>query len=603
MGRLIAREARTMICGRSRDERGRVLAAAGRQRLAGARARSALVAAMAALVLVPASAAATVGVAGVSWGSNGHFELGAGYHNAQEYEPVTIVGLSEIKQLVAAGQSSYALLSNGTVRSWGNNEKEELGDNLGALGAEDERLREPEPNLATVMEQKHGTSEVHELTGVTAIAATYGAYTHAMAIVNGTGREGEVVTWGAGEYGEGGHGESGFEKAESSTPRDRAQVVGNMVEGTFVPLKHIVGIGTASNSDFAIQEESGKTKLWAWGENAYGKLGIGTTSGPTKCEFEEGKFKESCAIEPVQVDLPEGVNVKQVNGGKDAAYALLSNGEVMGWGADAHGQLGNGETETTAVPVYVCAVGATVPCGSSTYLKGITAIAAAPTFALALTEGGEVVGWGGNQSGNLTGTSSEECSMSEKTCQKIPKKLTGLEKVSQITTGGGYGLALSEGKVYGWGNSEEGHLGIGTKEGPETCGEASCSRSPVKIEGLPPVAEIVAGSAEKSEGHALAALESGSGPAEHMSLTPEVDALKVTWTVSAEEFHIDYRLKVKPEGEEIRFSSPKKTCSAEAPCTETITGLEAGKEYEVHLNTFNSKKLSREYVAWGTPEA
>jgi alpha-tubulin suppressor-like RCC1 family protein len=40
--------------------------------------------------------------------------------------------------------------------------------------------------------------------------------------------------------------------------------------------------------------------------------------------------------------------------------ALLHNGKVMTWGASDEGQLGNGHTSGSGVPVEVCAVGQTV---------------------------------------------------------------------------------------------------------------------------------------------------------------------------------------------------------------------------------------------------
>lgn len=533
-----------------------------------------------------ASARAAGYPAAVGWGANMTYELGAGYHNPFERSPVSVVGLTNITAMVAAGQSSYALLANGTVRSWGANTKEELGDGAGARGtsaSSREGSQVPVPVLAA-----SPGKEPRELTGVTAIAASYGDGTHALALVNTKEHPGEVFTWGAGEYGELGDGESGFEPENSPRPRDLATAV--------TGLKHVVAIAAGGNSDFAVKEEAGATTLWAWGQNSNGKLGNGETAGPTTCSGEAGE--QSCATTPVQVQLPPGVKVQAVTAGAQSAYALLSNGRVLAWGSSAHGQLGNGTTSKTDVPVYVCAVHSSAPCGGGSVLQGITAISAGPKFALALTQGGTVVGWGADADGNLTGSGSEECSGEFTTCQKVPMQAAGLEKVTAIAAGQGFGLALSGGTVYAFGEAEGGHLGDGLAEGPETClGEVSCSRVPLAIQALPAVGGIAAGGGEGGEAHAFAYLVSGSGPPPLLSVTSLGSGAKATWTLPAEEYRLAYRLKEPGEEAEAWtfVASFKETCSATKPCSHVIGSLSPGR-YQVKLNTFDFVEGKRKLI-------
>ena len=42
-----------------------------------------------------------------------------------------------------------------------------------------------------------------------------------------------------------------------------------------------------------------------------------------------------------------------MSGGGEGAYVLLSTGEVLAWGNNGHGQLGNGTTNATSVPTAV----------------------------------------------------------------------------------------------------------------------------------------------------------------------------------------------------------------------------------------------------------
>ena len=90
------------------------------------------------------------------------------------------------------------------------------------------------------------------------------------------------------------------------------------------------------------------------------------------------------------------VKVRAISSGFEYSLALLSNSTVVAWGANQFGQLGNGTTVDTNRPFGVCAVGVkSCPPGSpsSSFLHGVTAIAAGAFFNLALV-GGKVMVWG-----------------------------------------------------------------------------------------------------------------------------------------------------------------------------------------------------------------
>ena len=74
------------------------------------------------------------------------------------------------------------------------------------------------------------------------------------------------------------------------------------------------------------------------GANADGQLGDGTTTD---------------AGTPVKVRLPAGTRAASVRVGCDHTLALTSTGQVLAWGTNGDGQLGNGTTTSSGSPVRV----------------------------------------------------------------------------------------------------------------------------------------------------------------------------------------------------------------------------------------------------------
>jgi alpha-tubulin suppressor-like RCC1 family protein len=222
----------------------------------------------------------------------------------------------------------------------------------------------------------------------------------------------------------------------------------------------------------------------AWGDNTYGQLGNGETGGGQGA--------------PVAVKELGGA-IALAAGGAGHSLALLSNGTVVAWGRNTRGQLGNGTTSNTDVPVPVCTLGATAPCSeASQQLKGVIAIAAGYEDSLALLSNGTVVAWGDNEVGELgTGATTD-------TAVPVPVCAPGetfpcakdLEGVAAIAAGQEHSLALlSNGKVMAWGLNSAGELGNGS--------EANSS-VPVAVSALTGVTAVSAG-----ENFSLAVLAGG----------------------------------------------------------------------------------------------
>lgn len=125
-----------------------------------------------------------------------------------------------------------------------------------------------------------------------------------------------------------------------------------------------------------------------WGHNIDGELGTGETC-PSVC-----KKNEADTVLGGETGSKFLENVVAIATGQMHAYALLESGEVVAWGNNTYGQLGDGSTESTNVPIYVKA-------NASERLSGIQKIAAGGNHGYALTQDGHVYAWGDNQANQL----------------------------------------------------------------------------------------------------------------------------------------------------------------------------------------------------------
>lgn len=143
-----------------------------------------------------------------------------------------------------------------------------------------------------------------------------------------------------------------------------------------VTVTQAVGVSAAAAQSRPSPSAAAADTALSWGDNASGQLGDGTTiDSPT----------------PVVVSLPTGVTATAVAGGATHSLAVTSAGTVLAWGANAVGQLGDGTTTPSRTPVNV-----SLPSGAT-----VTAVAGGDAHSLALTSAGDVLAWGSNSSGQL----------------------------------------------------------------------------------------------------------------------------------------------------------------------------------------------------------
>jgi len=170
-------------------------------------------------------------------------------------------------------------------------------------------------------------------------------------------------------------------------------------------------------------------------------------------ELGNGNTKSS--VVPVKVSSIS--NAESVASGATHVCALVHNGGAWCWGENNWGQLGNGTTSNSSVPVSVTGLP-----------SNMAQVAAADDHTCALLKNQTVKCWGLNNVGQLgDGTTSNRIT---------PVAVAGLTGVVQIALGDGYTCALLDfGGVQCWGNNAFGELGNGT---------TTNSTSPVQVSGL-----------------------------------------------------------------------------------------------------------------------
>ncbi len=265
------------------------------------------------------------------------------------------VGGQPVQAIADGGLHSCALLSEGQIECWGDNSNGELGN---GTSSGPDFCRFP-----------CSTTPVAVLRISSAIRITASAF-HSCALLSG----GQVECWGGNSFGELGNG--------TTTSSDVPVEVSGISNATAIADGGIHACAVLSGG-----------QMYCWGANYQGQLGDGTTSGPQACAHST-----ACSTTPVAVS---GIsNATAVAAGNEHSCALLSGGKIACWGADSAGQLGNGTTTNNSpTPVPVSGI------------SNATAIAGADSaHTCALSSGGHVECWGLNlygQLGNGTTTTSD----------------------------------------------------------------------------------------------------------------------------------------------------------------------------------------------------
>jgi alpha-tubulin suppressor-like RCC1 family protein len=178
-------------------------------------------------------------------------------------------------------------------------------------------------------------------------------------------------------------------------------------------------------------------KVYACGSGEYGVLGTGSTANsPTPA--------------PV-VGLPNTARVSALTSSWEGSGALLGNGTYYDWGYNAAGQLGDGTTADSAVPVQV-----TLPEAVRQVFQGGSGAKNGQT--VAIVANGSVWAWGDNDRGQLgVGT---RVSSDVPLRVDVPKGVTFVK----VSSGGYASYAIDRsGRLWAWGDNKSGQLGTGSR--------------------------------------------------------------------------------------------------------------------------------------------
>lgn len=256
-------------------------------------------------------------------------------------------------------------------------------------------------------------------------------------------RRGELFSWGLNKTGELGLGR--WSSLEVSSPI-QCPLFQIRIVSVACGFSHTLGIG-----------ENGS--LWSCGSNDSGQLGFGNLIDCPRLQA---------------VPMVPGTRIVSAAAGSKHSVALASDGSLFTWGSGSRGQLGHSHLQQlpvhAAVPIVILQptkISRLDPANLSSDNR-ITAISAGSFHTMALTVGGSIMAFGGNESGCLgLGDFNDRWKPT-----KVPLAVEGDEKsclrVIQLACGAHHSVALfsrqGRAEVRTAGCNKWGQLGLGNHD-------------------------------------------------------------------------------------------------------------------------------------------
>lgn len=291
-------------------------------------------------------------------GLNDFYQLGIGTENRGTIGTPTALKTSAEFIAVAAGhRHSLGLTKQGQLWAWGYNGNGELG--FGATRIDDATTGQLKAILHVAVPFPHGLKSKPPT--YYAVAAG-GSHSAALDV------SGRVWCWGVNHYGQCGRNDdtSAF---DAPVQVDLPLSVGSIKQIAKGPPMMPIAVACGDVHSMALMSDG---TVRAWGSNASGQLGDGTTKDSHK---------------PVVVKGLQGI--RAIAAGGTFSIALDTAGVVWAWGNNGVGQLGTGDRVSRFEPVQV------------ERLDAITGIVAGGAHAMAVRRDGSLWTWGLNNAGQL----------------------------------------------------------------------------------------------------------------------------------------------------------------------------------------------------------
>uniref|UniRef100_A0A8C1NKA8 HECT-type E3 ubiquitin transferase n=1 Tax=Cyprinus carpio TaxID=7962 RepID=A0A8C1NKA8_CYPCA len=350
------------------------------------------------------------------WGSNSSHQLAEGTLE-KILQPKLAQGFSDAQMIEAGQYCTFSVSADGAVKACGKG-------SYGRLGLGDSNNQSMPKKL--VLEPPRTMRKV---------SSSKGSDGHTLAVT----AEGEVFSWGDGDYGKLGHGNSATQKYPK------------IIQGPLLG-KVVVCVSAGYRHSAAVTNDG---ELYTWGEGDFGRLGHSDSHSRNV---------------PTLVKDISGVG--QVACGSSHTIAVAQDGRIVwSFGGGDNGKLGHGDTNRVYRPKVIEALHGFI----------IRKVCAGSQSSLSLTSAGQVFAWG---CGSCLGCgSSETTSLRPRLIEEL-----SITKIIDISCGDSHCLALShENEVFAWGNNAMGQCGQGHTSTPVT--------KPKKVIGLEGVSiqQITAG--------------------------------------------------------------------------------------------------------------
>lgn len=347
------------------------------------------------------------------WGRNMHGQLGInsylGYLTSVN-TPFKVSGLLWDKSVKSLGVGSHtvcAIVSDDNAYCWGAGYYGMLGNN----STESSGLPVLVDTSGALLGKTIGSISAKSGQSVCAVASDERAY-----------------CWGRSVNGELGNGSA----VGALTP-------GPIYTGGTLEGKSVRSISVGASHTCAI-DSSGSA--YCWGQNSYGALGSGLA------------YTDSHVPYPVRMDgVLAGKTLKSISSGGSYTCAIASDSKAYCWGRNSNGQLGDGSTVNSLIPIAVKNDGALEG-------KAVRQVSVGNQHSCVVASDGWAYCWGDNSGGQLgdgTTTSSQV---------PVPIQRSGTlagKRIRSISLGVHHTCAVaSDNQIYCWGTNSHGELGNGT---------------------------------------------------------------------------------------------------------------------------------------------